>query len=112
MDGNTPLRCRNSSTLLECNVGGNVENMSCQETSGQQAEISDPSVTARRKRANKLAQLRRLLNPEKTREKDRTRYAKRLARDHQEFWAKRKEIQARYRAKKRKERGVTVELVF
>jgi hypothetical protein len=43
------------------------------------------------------------------REKDRLKYAGRMARDHHEFLAKRREIQNRYY---RKRRGVHVELIF
>lgn len=45
---------------------------------------------------------------EKARERDRLKYARRMARDHIEFLAKRREIQNRYY---RKQRGVQVELV-
>jgi hypothetical protein len=46
---------------------------------------------------------------EKARERDRLKYARRMARDHTTFLAKRREIQNRYY---RKRRGVHVELIF
>jgi hypothetical protein len=58
---------------------------------------------------NIRAKERRKRDPEQTRERDRLKYARRMARNHQEFLAKRRVIQARYR---RKRRGVQVELVL
>ena len=59
--------------------------------------------------ARELARARYHRNLEKSRKLARFKYARRMARNHPEFLAKRREIQARYRARRR---GVHIELIF